>query len=52
MSEFEVANALDSMKDTVSIFEPIYSDGGDTIYLSETHTLTHTHARVPHTQLQ
>ena len=35
MSEFEVSNALDSMKDTVSIFEPIYSDGGDTIYLSD-----------------
>lgn len=35
MSEYEVSNALDSMKDTVSIFEPIYSDGGDTIYLSD-----------------
>ena len=35
MSEYEVGNALDSMKDTVSIFEPIYSDGGDTIYLSD-----------------
>ena len=23
------------MKDTVSIFEPIYNDGGDTIYLSD-----------------
>ena len=34
-SEYEVGNALDSMKDTVSIFEPIYSDGGDTIYLSD-----------------
>ena len=34
-TEYEVANALDSMKDTVSIFEPIYSDGGDTIYLSD-----------------
>lgn len=33
--EYEVANALDSMKDTVSIFEPIYNDGGDTIYLSD-----------------
>ena len=33
--EYEIANALDSMKDTVSIFEPIYSDGGDTIYLSD-----------------
>lgn len=35
LTEFEVANALDSMKDTVSMFEPIYSDGGDTIYLSD-----------------
>lgn len=35
LTEYEVSNALDSMKDTVSIFEPIYSDGGDTIYLSD-----------------
>ena len=35
MSEYEVSNAIDSMKDTVSIFEPIYNDGGDTIYLSD-----------------
>ena len=35
ITEFEVSNALDSMRDTVSIFEPIYSDGGDTIYLSD-----------------
>lgn len=35
MTEFEVGNALESMKDTVSIFEPIYNDGGDTIYLSD-----------------
>ena len=35
MTEFEISNALDSMKDTVSIFEPIYSDGGDTIYLQD-----------------
>ena len=33
--EFDVSNAIDSMKETVSIFEPIYSDGGDTIYLSD-----------------
>ncbi len=32
-SSFDIINALDSMKDPVSIFEPIYSDGGDTIYL-------------------
>lgn len=35
ISEFEICNALDSMKETISIFEPIYSDGGDTIYLSD-----------------
>jgi len=35
LPEYDVGNALDSMKDTVSIFEPIYSDGGDTIYLSD-----------------
>ena len=35
LSEFEVANALDSMKDTISMFEPIYNDGGDTIYLED-----------------
>jgi len=33
ISEYEVNLALDSMKDIVSISEPIYSDGGDTIYL-------------------
>ena len=35
LTEYEVNNALDSMKDTISIFEPIYSDGGDTIYLAD-----------------
>lgn len=35
VSEFEVANALNSLKDTVSMFEPIYNDGGDVIYLSD-----------------
>ena len=35
LSEYEVSNALDSMKDTLSIFEPIYNDGGDTIYLED-----------------
>ena len=28
-----IYNALDAMKNPVSIFEPIYKDGGDTIYL-------------------
>lgn len=35
LTEFEVSNALDSLKDTVSMFEPIYNDGGDTIFLSD-----------------
>lgn len=35
VSEFEVANALNSLKDTVSMFEPIYNDGGDVIYLAD-----------------
>ena len=33
MNEYDIANALDSMKDVISISEPIYNDGGDTIYL-------------------
>lgn len=33
IAEYEVVLALDSMKDVVSISEPIYNDGGDTIYL-------------------
>ena len=35
VSEFEIANALNSLKDTVSMYEPIYSDGGDIIYLAD-----------------
>lgn len=30
---FDVINALDAMREPVSMFEPIYNDGGDTIYL-------------------
>ena len=33
--EWEVIQALNSLKDTVSMFEPIYSDGGDIIYLAD-----------------
>lgn len=36
VSEMEVSNALESLRDAVSMSEPIYNDGGDTIYLSET----------------
>ena len=35
VSEFEVANALNSMKDVISMYEPIYNDGGDVIYLED-----------------
>ena len=30
-----MAHALNSLKDTISMFEPIYNDGGDIIYLSD-----------------
>ena len=33
--ELEVASAIDAMKDAVSMYEPIYNDGGDTIYLAD-----------------
>jgi len=33
VTPFEIINALDALKDPVSMFEPIYNDGGDTIYL-------------------
>ncbi len=33
--EVDVAMAINSMKDTISMFEPIYNDGSDTIYLSD-----------------
>ena len=35
LPEFDVTMAMDSMKETVSMFEPIYNDGSDTIYLSD-----------------
>ena len=35
LPEWEVTQALNSLKDTVSMFEPIYSDGGDVIYLAD-----------------
>lgn len=33
VSEYEIASALDSLREPVSMYEPIYNDGGDTIYL-------------------
>ncbi|MBQ9011497.1 MAG: SigB/SigF/SigG family RNA polymerase sigma factor [Bacilli bacterium] len=35
ISEFEVADALNSTKEVISMFEPIYNDGGDVIYLED-----------------
>lgn len=35
LSEGEIINALDSLKEPVSMFEPVYNDGGDTIYLCD-----------------
>ncbi len=35
VKEIDVTVAIDSMREPVSIFEPIYNDGGDTIYLYE-----------------
>ena len=33
VSEYEIVSALDSLREPVSMYEPIYNDGGDTIYL-------------------
>ena len=35
VEESEIVSALDAMKNPVSIYEPIYNDGGDTIYLCD-----------------
>lgn len=35
IDEYDVVLALDSTKDSISMFEPIYSDGGDVIYLCD-----------------
>ncbi len=35
VDETDVIIALDAMKDPVSMFDPIYNDGGDTIYLED-----------------
>lgn len=35
VTEYEIANALTSLKEPVSMYEPIYNDGGDTIYLCD-----------------
>ena len=33
VTEYEITSALDSLREPVSMYEPIYNDGGDTIYL-------------------
>ena len=33
ISEYELREAYDSLREPMSIYEPIYNDGGDTIYL-------------------
>ena len=33
VTPYEIITAIDAMKDPISMFEPIYNDGGDTIYL-------------------
>ena len=35
LKPFDVINALESLREPISMFEPIYSDGGDTIYLAD-----------------
>ena len=33
VTEYDIITALDSLREPVSMYEPIYNDGGDTIYL-------------------
>lgn len=33
ISEYDVVHAIESLREPVSMYEPIYNDGGDTIYL-------------------
>ena len=35
VTEYDVSNALSSLKEPMSMYEPIYNDGGDTIYLCD-----------------
>ena len=35
VDELDIATSIDAMKEPVSIFEPIYNNGGDTIYLED-----------------
>jgi len=33
VTEYDISNAIDSLREPMSMYEPIYNDGGDTIYL-------------------
>lgn len=33
VTEYDVSNAIESLREPMSMYEPIYNDGGDTIYL-------------------
>jgi len=35
VKEYDIYNALNAIKDPISMYEPIYNDGGDTIYLCD-----------------
>ena len=35
VSVYDIYNALSAMKDPISMYEPVYNDGGDTIYLCD-----------------
>ena len=35
VEEYDVSNALESLREPMSMYEPIYNDGGDTIYLCD-----------------
>jgi RNA polymerase sporulation-specific sigma factor len=35
IDEIDIIVAIDALKEPVSMFEPIYNDGGDTIYLAD-----------------
>lgn len=33
VTEYDISNAIESLREPMSMYEPIYNDGGDTIYL-------------------
>ena len=35
VTEYEIANAMTALKEPVSMYEPIYNEGADTIYLED-----------------